>query len=151
VYGDLSEELSAIPFMVAKINRNETNSGLLGFLTDVDFVIYDTVNKTQNRMKSIPGIYIAEDYASEKLKLELQKFGLLNIVGSILVINYVGLYNLSTSTDQLSSGKMIEVKISETGNTVLMLQFHIENDILSANVSGLRAEEGLVREEMGRI
>jgi hypothetical protein len=152
MYGGLPEELAKAPFAVTKNFRNEANNGTLGLMSDVEYVMYDIRKKTQTQVENLLLKYVVEDFMNtEKQRRIFQKYGLISIINSLPIINYLGIHNMSESMDKAIAEDMFELEVVESKNVVRIMQFYIQNDTLFAYFSGIKIEKDIIRDVMKAI
>jgi hypothetical protein len=125
---------------------------MLGFTLSVDYSMYDRKNKTHNFLKTSLGLNILESFAeTEKLKQVFQNRSPFEVVAIVPSVNFFGIYNLSSEADEMPAGKSIEIKSVESDNPILTMQYYIQNDILTAQLIGLKLDEDHIRNVMNNI
>lgn len=150
MYDDQLEEIVKMPFAVLEHNRNDFTIGMLGLSLNLSYMICDMDTKNSERF-----VFTSEDPSvdqrviAEKLLLLSQKYGVEDMINLIPVINYQGILNKYITKDTMLLGEMsLQSVIVDSEDIGVGMHFYINNNILSARISGIEIDKAQIERAM---
>ncbi|PYG86999.1 amino acid adenylation domain-containing protein, partial [Ruminiclostridium sufflavum DSM 19573] len=154
LYDDTTEESLIVPFTILRHNRNQRNSGMLGLTLDANLTLFDIRKKT--KIECMLDKYFDPEVIpfSEKISLFQEKSGFSDMDLMIPNINYQGLFQVAGGLDSENMDEMqvkIETTDFNTGRNTMGMAFYMQDNILMAQIVGIRVDENIVERALKNI
>ncbi|AEY66121.1 non-ribosomal peptide synthetase [Clostridium sp. BNL1100] len=154
LYDDTTEESLIVPFTILRHNRNHRNTEMLGLTLDANFTLFDIRKKT--KIECMLDKYFDPEVIpfSEKISLFQEKFGFSGMDFMIPNINYQGLFQVAGGLDRENMDEMqikIETTNFNTGRSTMGMAFYMQDNILMAQIVGIRVDKNIVERALNNI